>query len=144
MVIGWSQKPASTSRLVDETNANKAALNMEYKNFLASSRACVLKMIAGFEANDISLIKKQIRANRKLLQHFAKINQIAIEIPRLTQLIRIAEDFGGAAKTSGAGNGDCGIVITDSNTDVAALESEWRHNGILPLNFRVHQISLVR
>lgn len=59
LMIGWSQKPASTSRLVDETNANKAALNMEYKNFLASSRACVLKMIAGFEANDISLIKSK-------------------------------------------------------------------------------------
>ena len=68
--------------------------------------------------------------------------QIAIEIPRLTQLIKIAEDFGGAAKTSGAGNGDCGIVITGADTDVDALESEWRRNGILPLNFRVHQISL--
>ncbi len=142
LMIGWSQKPASTSRLVDETNANKAALNMEYKNFLAASRECVLKMIAGFEANDIPLIKKQIRVNRHLLQHFAKINQIAIEIPRLTQLIKIAEDFGGAAKTSGAGNGDCGIVITGADTDVDALESEWRRNGILPLNFRVHQISL--
>lgn len=140
LMIGWSQKPASTSRLVDETNANKAALNMEYKNFLAASRACVLKMVQGFEANNIALIKQQIRANRKLLQHFAKINQIAIEIPRLSQLIKIAENFGGAAKTSGAGNGDCGIVITDANTDVEALESEWRHNGIMPLNFKVHQI----
>ena len=140
LMIGWSQKPASTSRLVDETNANKAALNMEYKNFLAASRACVLKMVQGFEANNIALIKQQIRANRKLLQHFAKINQIAIEIPRLSQLIKIAENFGGAAKTSGAGNGDCGIVITDTNTDVEALESEWRHNGIMPLNFKVHQI----
>lgn len=142
LMIGWSQKPASTSRLVDETNANKAALNMEYKNFLSASRACVLKMIAGFEANDIAMIKEQIRANRKLLQHFAKINQIAIEIPRLTKLIKIAESYGGAAKTSGAGNGDCGIVITDSETDLDALENEWRHNNILPLNFKIHQISL--
>lgn len=142
LMIGWSQKPASTSRLVDETNANKAALNMEYKNFLSASRACVLKMIAGFEANDIAMIKEQIRANRKLLQHFAKINQIAIEIPRLTKLIKIAESYGGAAKTSGAGNGDCGIVITDSETDLDALENEWRHNNILPLNFKINQISL--
>ncbi|MDH5099596.1 phosphomevalonate kinase [Lactobacillus kefiranofaciens] len=142
LMIGWSQKPASTSRLVDETNANKAALNMEYKNFLSASRACVLKMIAGFEANDIAMIKEQIRANRKLLQHFAKINQIDIEIPLLTKLIKIAESYGGAAKTSGAGNGDCGIVITDSETDLDALENEWRHNNILPLNFKIHQISL--
>ena len=143
LMIGWSQKPASTSRLVDETNANKAALNGQYQEFLRLSRKCVLKMIAGFEHNDIQIIKKQIRVNRKLLQHFAQINQIAIEIPRLSKLINIAESFGGAAKTSGAGNGDCGIVIADKNTDTAFLEDKWRQNGIMPLDFRVHQIRVV-
>lgn len=144
LMIGWSQKPASTSRLVDETNANKAALNGKYKEFLRLSRECVLKMIVGFEQNDIGLIKKQIRKNRRLLQHFAQINQITIEIPRLSKLINIAESFGGAAKTSGAGNGDCGIVITDANTNVVALEQEWRKNGIMPLGLRVHQVKLTQ
>lgn len=141
LLIGWSQQPASTSRLVDETNANKKSLNDEYKKFLSASRDCVLTMVAGFENNDIELIQKQIRVNRKLLQHFAKINQIAIEIPRLSNLINIAENFGGAAKTSGAGNGDCGIVIMSDRTNGEALENEWRKNGILPLNFHVHQIT---
>lgn len=140
LMIGWSQKPASTSRLVDETNANKNTLIDEYAGFLSQSRACVLKMIDGFETNNIALIQQQIRVNRALLQHFAKINHIAIEIPRLTKLITIAEKFGGAAKTSGAGNGDCGIVIADQNTNVAVLEQEWRKNNILPLDFRVHQV----
>ncbi|MDF7638924.1 phosphomevalonate kinase [Lactobacillus sp. ESL0791] len=141
LIIGWSQKPASTSQLVDETNANKAALNGEYKKFLVASKKCVLDMVTGFEENNISLIKQQIAVNRKLLQHFAQINQIAIEIPRLSKLIQIAEDFGCAAKTSGAGNGDCGIVITDNQTDIAALEAEWRKHEILPLNFHVHQVA---
>lgn len=141
LLIGWSQKPASTSRLVDETNANKKFLNNEYQNFLKASRECVLAMITGFENNDINAIQKQIRVNRKLLQHFAQINQIAIEIPRLSKLINIAEKFGGAAKTSGAGNGDCGIVIMNERTNEEALENEWRKNGILPLNFHVHQIT---
>ncbi|TSO26347.1 phosphomevalonate kinase [Lactobacillus sp. LL6] len=141
LLIGWSQQPASTSRLVDETNANKKFLNDEYRKFLINSRECVLKMIAGFENNDINTIQKQIRINRGLLQHFAKINQIAIEIPRLSKLINIAEKFGGASKTSGAGNGDCGIVIMNEHTDGDALEKEWKNNGILPLNLHVHQIT---
>ena len=70
------------------------------------------------------------------------MNHLAIEIPRLTKLINIAEKYQGAAKTSGAGNGDCGIVIADENCDTVALEQEWRKNGILPLNFRVHNIIL--
>lgn len=142
LMIGWSQKPASTSRLVDETNANKIAVKDQYQKFLVASRRCVLKMVRGFEENNIALIQKQIRVNRQLLQQFARLNHIAIEIPRLTKLINIAEKFGCAAKTSGAGNGDCGIVITDKNTDVAGLENEWRVNGILPLNFHVHNILL--
>jgi len=144
LLIGWSQKPASTSRLVDETNANKAALNVEYKQFLQQSRKCVLRMIDGFEQCNIDLIKMQIRVNRKLLQHFAQINQIAIEIPRLSKLINIAESFGGAAKTSGAGNGDCGIVITDEQTNVNELEQQWRKNNVLPLDLHVHQVKLMQ
>jgi phosphomevalonate kinase len=143
LLIGWSHKPASTSLLVDETNANKAALNDEYKCFLKSSRKCVLEMIAGFEQNNVQLIQHKIRENRKLLQYFAKINQIAIEIPRLSKLINIAESFGGAAKTSGAGNGDCGIVITDSKTDFAGLKAKWQQNGIMPLDFHVHQVNFI-
>ena len=144
LLIGWSQKPASTSRLVDETNANKAALNVEYKQFLQQSRKCVLRMIDGFEQGNIDLIKMQIRENRKLLQHFAQINQIAIEIPRLSKLINIAESFGGAAKTSGAGNGDCGIVITDEQTNVNELDQQWRKNNVLPLDLHVHQVELMQ
>ncbi|GFZ27034.1 phosphomevalonate kinase [Lactobacillus corticis] len=140
LLIGWSQQPASTSQLVDETNANKEQLEAEYQKFLKRSRRCVIKMIQGFEAQNIKLIQEQIRINRRLLSHFAKINHIAIEIPRLTKLIDIAERHHGAAKTSGAGNGDCGIVIADETTDVAALETEWRNNGILPLDFHVHSL----
>lgn len=141
LLIGWSQKPASTSRLVDETNAQKINIEKQYQQFLNKSRQCVLEMIKGFSENDIQLIQNQIRVNRKLLQHFAKLNNIAIEIPRLTQLINIAESFGAAGKTSGAGNGDCGIVIADNTTDLSALKNEWSHAKIMPLDFKVHSIS---
>ena len=142
LLIGWSQQPASTSRLVDKTNANKNNLRTEYAKFLADSRKCVLQMIRGFEEANIALIQKQIGINRRLLQHFAAINNIAIEIPRLTELIEIANKFGGAAKTSGAGNGDCGIVIVNKDTDIDRLRKEWVKNNILPLEFHIHQSEL--
>lgn len=144
LLIGWSQKPASTSRLVDETNAKKQALKTQYQKFLQASRKCVLQMVAGFENNDIAQIKRQIRINRRLLRQFASMNNIAIEIPRLTKLIEIAEKFGGAAKTSGAGNGDCGIVLIDKQANLSALKEEWRKEGILMLDFHVHSVQTNR
>lgn len=140
LVIGWSQTPASTSQLVDKTNAKKKTIKTQYDEFLQNSRNCVLKMIQGFHENNIALIQKQIRLNRQLLKEFAELNHIAIEIPRLTKLINIAEQFDGAAKTSGAGNGDCGIVIANDETKIKQMKELWRENGILPLNFRVHSI----
>lgn len=141
LVIGWSQKPASTSQLVDKTNAKKKFIKAQYDTFLDKSRKCVLSMIKGFNEKNIPLIQKQIRLNRQLLKDFATLNHIAIEIPRLTKLINIAEQFNGAAKTSGAGNGDCGIVIADEQTDIEEMKNNWRKNGIMPLNFLVHSIA---
>ncbi|QNQ80402.1 phosphomevalonate kinase [Lactobacillus sp. PV034] len=141
LLIGWSQKPASTSQLVDKTNAKKESIKHQYEDFLEKSRQCVLKMIEGFSSSNIDLIKQQIRVNRTILKKFASLNHIAIEIPKLTKLIDIAEKFNGAAKTSGAGNGDCGIVIADSSTDISELKNLWRKNGILPLNFKVHSLT---
>lgn len=139
LVIGWTQKPASTSQLVDQSNAQKAVRQNSYAQFLLNSRRCVLKMVAGFLNGDIAVIQKQIRENRFILQQFGRMNQIAVEIPRLTKLIDIAERYNGAGKTSGAGGGDCGIVIASDKTNITALKRDWRKVGILPLSFHVHQ-----
>ncbi|KRL63635.1 phosphomevalonate kinase [Lactobacillus psittaci] len=141
LLIGWSGQPASTSQLVDKTDAHKEDIKKEYQHFLNDSRACVLAMIKGFKENDINQIQNEIRRNRKILANFAKLNHIAIEIPRLTKLIEIAESFGFAAKTSGAGNGDCGIVITNHAQRESLLKMEWREAGIIPLDFQVHTLS---
>jgi phosphomevalonate kinase len=140
LIVGWSQKPASTSQLVEKTDEEKDDNRTLYNQFVADSRDCVEKIIRGFEAKDGHAIKEQIRANRALLRSLSDFSSVPIEIPRLTSLIDIAEKYHGAAKTSGAGNGDCGIVIADSNTDVAAMKAEWRRNEILPLDLHVHQV----
>lgn len=140
LVIGWSQKPALTAQLVDQTDQEKAYKRVKYQKFVTESRKCVLKIIEGFETENIALIKEQIEYNRLLLHSLAQISNIQIEIPRLTKLIEIAEANSGAAKTSGAGNGDCGIVIADENTNIAKMKQEWRKNGIMPLNFEVHSL----
>ncbi|MCT7717299.1 MAG: phosphomevalonate kinase, partial [Lactobacillus iners] len=72
--------------------------------------------------------------------NFARMNNISIEIPKLTTLIEIAEKYNGAAKTSGAGNGDCGIVIADSSTNISKLKEMWILNDIKPLDFLIHSI----
>ena len=81
-----------------------------------------------------------MQAILKLFKNIARMNNISIEIPKLTTLIEIAEKYNGAAKTSGAGNGDCGIVIADSSTNIRKLKEMWILNDIKPLDFVIHSI----
>lgn len=141
LVIGWTGKPASTSQLVDKIALFKAEHQAEYHQFLENSRRCLKAMIAGFQTNNLSAIQDQIRTNRILLTNLAKRSGVAIETPLLKQLCQIAEQFGGAAKTSGAGGGDCGIVAIDHQANLAELTNAWQRAGIERLPLTVHFVA---
>lgn len=143
LLIGWTGAPASTSRLVDKIAIAKVEKETQYREFLAESKAIILSMIHGFKTNSLSVIQSGIRDYRDLLTKLAQFSGVEIETPALIKLCQIAEKFGGAAKSSGAGGGDCGIVLADSKTPYEQVAQAWRQNGIQPLMFAVHQIRLV-
>lgn len=141
LVIGWTGKPASTSQLVDKISLFKAREQDKYHQFLNESRECIQRMVEGFHCGDLEVIKKEIRYNRSLLQKLAARSGVQIETPILKQLCQIAEEFGGAAKTSGAGGGDCGIVAIDGHADLQAMIKEWSAQQIEHLPLAVHFIN---
>lgn len=140
MVVGWTGSPASTSILVDRIALTKAQKVEKYQHFLKSSRKSVEKLIDGFKDSDADKIKAMISNNRQLLTDLAKFSNVHIETKLLTKLCDIAEKLGGAAKTSGAGGGDCGIVIGDKNVNVDNLKKEWKKVGITPLKLKIGDI----
>lgn len=138
LLIGWTGSPASTSHLVDEVTNNRSQDTLAYEDFLTASKACVNEMIKGFNTNDIPKIQKQIRENRSLLKKMSESTEVVIETLPLTQLCTLAEEFGGAAKSSGAGGGDCGIVIFARKDGVLPLISAWEEQGITNLPLHVY------
>lgn len=141
LVIGWTGSPASTSRLVDAVSLIKAQKHQGYQAFLTASKDCIHQLITGFKNHDLAQIKAGIRANRQILSNLAQISQVDIETPLLTRLIDIAEEMEAAAKTSGAGGGDCGIAITDSDAAATTIRNQWQAHGIEPLALQVHTIT---
>ena len=78
-----------------------------------------------------------IREARELLRQLGNQNEVEIETPQLQVLCDIAEQHGAAAKPSGAGGGDCGIVLTETASAVTPIIEEWSAHGILNLNLTV-------
>lgn len=62
--------------------------------------------------------------------------QIGIFTPSLKKLVNVAKSLQIPAKQSGAGGGDCGIAITNSQQREQLL-NKWEEEGIIPLNLEV-------
>ena len=144
LLIGWTGKPASTSQLVDKISLFKARQQKEYRQFLEDSKHCIQRMVDGFHNADLESIKNEIRYNRELLKQLGTNSGVHIETPVLNKLCEIAEDFGGAAKTSGAGGGDCGIVAIDCDSNFKLVLKKWAANKIEQLPLSVHFIENVK
>lgn len=138
LLIGWTGSPASTTLLVDLLNQEIKEIDDCYTTFLAKSKQCVNKIIAAFKAHDFKAIQQGLRENRQLLQALGKNSGVRIETGALFELCEIAEEFGAAGKSSGAGGGDCGIVLIDKQTNPLPLINKWQQAGISYLDVAVH------
>ncbi|MCY9806841.1 phosphomevalonate kinase [Lentilactobacillus senioris] len=141
LLIGWTGSPASTSRLVDKVAFKKGQQLKGYQNFLQASAQCLTDIVTGFETSNLKRIMAGISHNRQLLQKLSKLTQVDIETPLLTKMCNIAEHHHAAAKTSGAGGGDCGIMITDKTEVDDQLVSELQDNGVQLLPLAVHMVT---
>lgn len=138
LLIGWTGKPSSTTILVDEVNKSRKDNGVFYKSFLDSSKICVENIVKSFAKGDSSEIQKGVITNRSLLVNMGKKLGIEIETPELTHFCDIALKFNGAAKSSGAGGGDCGIAIFKDKDDLENIIQEWERKGITYLPLKVY------
>lgn len=140
LLVGWTGSPASTSRLVGDVQSNKSGdAAWSYAGFLADSRECVESFVTALDAGDTGGVFAGIRRNRALLRGLGEHTGTTIETPTLRRLIESAEDHGGAAKTSGAGGGDCGIVLIGEDADIDGLLAVWERADIRLLNLHQHR-----
>ena len=139
LLIGWTGSPASTTSLVDQLHDEQSEMNGFYKQFLEDSHECVSWIIDAFEKEDITKIQQGIRINRHLLKSLSEKSGVNIETKALKALCDIAEKFNGAAKSSGAGGGDCGIVLFNQQDEILPMISSWKNEGILDLPLQVYK-----
>lgn len=131
LTIAWTKKPASTASLVDQVK--REVEDGEYQSFLKSSKALVQNMIRAFKDQSGELIATYIKENRLLLKDLYP----SIETAQLSRLIELASKYG-AAKTSGAGGGDCGFVLHPSDINIQQLIMDWQKEDIIQLDLQVY------
>lgn len=142
VLIGWTGSPAETDQLVTQATSNGNGMDWDQR-FLRPSAANVNSLLLALTEEKFPLIHAGIRTGRTLLARVADHTATRIETPQLTTLIESAELVGGvSAKTSGAGGGDCGIVLAEPWVDPQEIYTTWHDHGIQPLDLTVTQLGV--
>lgn len=134
--VGWTGKPASTTKLVDIILKLKETNPTQFDTFLQNSEKAVHTLLKGLEEANLSLLFKGVKANRSALAQVGKLANAPVETPLLATLSDLAEELGGAGKPSGAGGGDCGIAFMSTAEQAENLFEAWKQAGIKPLTLK--------
>lgn len=129
VAVGWSGRPASTVSLVAAVRASGRLPDW----FVSASTRGAGDLAAAVERDDHVAASEAVRATRANLLALSDAVGVPIETPVLTALVEVADGLGLAAKSSGAGGGDCGVALVRTPGERAALEDAWRSAGVTPL-----------
>lgn len=138
LLVGWTGSPASTERLVEQVRSPDERRELvPYTTFARDSRECVDALVAAFDHGGEGALDV-IRRVRSNLQRLSASSGVLIETAHLRSLCDIAEQHGAAGKPSGAGGGDCGIVLARADRPTEEIIRAWQTEEILPLDLAPH------
>ncbi|NMP23683.1 phosphomevalonate kinase [Sulfobacillus harzensis] len=140
--VGWTGQSASTPALLDRVARFCEAHPDEFARFLARSDTAVGHFVKALVARDGPAIIEAVRKNRHALKELSERAQLGIETPMMRAALNMAEAWGGAGKSSGAGAGDI-IVAWMPGTQNARLRQAWNRLGIATLPLRIEPAGVV-
>ncbi len=119
-LVGWTKQVAVSSQMVQQIKQNID------QNFLSSSKATVAALVEALEQGKVENIIEQLETASQLLEGLSP----DIYTPSLRQLKEASQDLQAAAKSSGAGGGDCGIALSFDAQSTETLKNRWANLGI--------------
>lgn len=135
VLVGWTGSPASSLNMVK----NSITKDIKKDDLFNYSDNIVDKIVDYLKVDDYKSLAKYINLSRGYLNEYSNLVNITIETEKIKKLIEIANNYGLAAKSSGAGGGDCGIAIYTTDMDIKNLIIEWQNNEITYLDLKIYE-----
>lgn len=123
VAVGYTNQGFNSRKFLEKVQHKKKLDINTYQRLMKRADAIVLDF-----SNNL-WDKNKISEYRNWMLEFSSWADIEIETTQLTHLIESALSLGYQAKVSGAGGGDCGIVI-DDNIDFDRLALKWKERDI--------------
>ncbi len=135
LLAAWSGESASTADLVKQYLGARNGSAGARAAFVVASRSHVETFVDAVQRGMLSGVAVDDAA--AALERMGDKLGLPVLTPRLRELIAIARAHGAAAKTSGAGGGDCSVALTCDATAAERIRCAWRAAQLVPLPIRV-------
>jgi len=132
LLAAWSGDSASTADLVEQYLAARNGSAAARAAFVAESHIYIDSFVGALRQGVLS--HAAIDGAADALARLGQQLGLPIVTPRLAQLIALARAQGAAAKTSGAGGGDCGIALVRDAADAERVRKAWHAAHLVPLD----------
>ena len=97
----------------------------------------VYEILDAWNEEESDKILELLRKNVIILRELTNKSKIDIETKELRKLAEISEKYGGAGKLSGAGGGDCGIVISFNNENMKKISEALKKEGFTIIDAKI-------
>ncbi len=142
LAAGWTGQPASTEAQLKRTEATQPIDSKEA--FITQAAEVVQRLWQTWQDEPKEILdtwRSEFARFRELLAQYGQLKGITIETKQLATLTNIALEFSAAAKSSGAGGGDCGIALLPEEQSLIELHHAWQAADIIPLPVNLAQLN---
>lgn len=138
LLLGWTGEDSSTPMAVKKYAAAKSKKKKEVEAFVEDTKEKIIQpFIRALNRGDTSKIKSIVTDSFKLVKAFGGQVGLPLKNKKLTDLVKIAQRHGAAAKPTGSWGGDCGIALCEDEQALQAIAEEWEKAGITPLKIGI-------
>ncbi len=145
LIIGWTGQTCKTHGMIQTYNHKKGQQERVQRQFLAESQNAVDLLWQGLIMKEEDKVIEGVTASFKALSDMTR----AYHIPYMNEALeRLVKDtrIGSGAKPSGAGGGDCGLVIMKTEQKLIQDEKyvhmlkRWNEHQICPLKITIYDV----
>ncbi|MFX0124939.1 MAG: phosphomevalonate kinase [Candidatus Hodarchaeota archaeon] len=139
LMIGFTGTSASTRKLMKQMKIFKQDDPVSFQRIIEDIKKVTRNLIRAIQNEDQTEIIKLMNENRLLLEELSIACSCHLEIEEHRIMSKIAGKYGGVAKFSGAGGGDCSIGVCFHNEIKKAVVNEWKQRGIMPIDITISE-----
>lgn len=139
IVIGFTGKSASTSKLVQNMKKFKEEQAAEYDKIMFWLRETTEGIVAALEGNEPKEVLTLIDENERLLRGLGEESGNELETAEHRKIIEIASKHYASAKLSGAGGGDCAICVCFERKTAEQVKTDLKAAGLVVIEAGVSE-----